>query len=68
MPVITAHTILLQIEAKKGGQFEIFGGSVIGKFVELKEGKEVVLDWRFRNWQEGDISKASLIFCSGTQM
>lgn len=47
----------MQADAKEGGTFEIFGGSVIGKYTSVKQDKEILLDWRFRNWQESDISK-----------
>ena len=50
----------LQAEAKAGGQFEMFGGSVVGKYVSVKQNQEIILDWRFRNWQESDVSKVRL--------
>lgn len=47
----------MQADANEGGVFEMFGGSVIGKYIKLDQDKEVLLDWRFRNWQESDVSK-----------
>ena len=50
----------LQAVPQVGGEFEIFGGSVIGKFTELDRDRRIALDWHFRNWEEGVVSKVSL--------
>lgn len=47
------------VNAREGGEFQMFGGSVIGKFLVLKP-NELVLEWRFRNWNEADVSKVHI--------
>lgn len=45
---------------EEGGEFQMFGGSVVGKFLLLKPFSEILLEWRFRNWKESDVSKVHL--------
>jgi hypothetical protein len=47
----------LQVVPEEGGEFQMFGGSVVGKFLLLKPFSEILLEWRFRNWKESDVSK-----------
>ena len=35
----------------------MFGGSTVGKILAMKPPTELVLEWRFQNWREGDVSK-----------
>jgi len=42
------------IDAKEGGSFSLFGGSVTGKFIALEPGKKIVESWRFNNEWEPD--------------
>ncbi|KAF3442660.1 hypothetical protein FNV43_RR16576 [Rhamnella rubrinervis] len=42
-----------KISKEVGGEFSIFDGSVIGKNVELQEGKLIVQKWRFGSWPDG---------------
>ncbi|KAF2452581.1 Aha1domain family protein [Lineolata rhizophorae] len=48
--------------AKVGGKFELFGGNVVGEFVELEEGKRVVQKWRLAQWPAGHFSTLSIDF------
>ena len=50
-----------QVVPKEGGDFEIFGGSVVGKFTSLKPCSEIGIDWRFQNWAAGDTSKVRFL-------
>ena len=36
---------------KKGGKFELFGGSVDGTFTELESGKKIKMLWRKKDWE-----------------
>ena len=40
-----------------GGKFSIFGGSVDATFTALEAPSRIALDWRFRNWPDGAVSK-----------
>ena len=33
---------------------------MIGKYTSVTQDKDILLDWRFRNWQESDVSKVPL--------
>lgn len=46
-----------KIEARPGGEFSWFGGSVAGRFKELQPNEKIVMDWRFNNWVEGCYSE-----------
>ncbi|KAK0179619.1 hypothetical protein PV327_005357 [Microctonus hyperodae] len=49
----------VRLEAKKGGQFELFGGNIHGEFVELSPEK-IVQKWRCKQWDEGHFSEVIL--------
>ena len=40
-----------------GGKFCVFGGSVDATFTALESPSRIALDWRFRNWPDGAVSK-----------
>lgn len=48
--------------AKVGGKFELFGGNVSGKFVELEEPTKIVQEWRLGQWPEGHYSRLEITF------
>lgn len=48
--------------AKVGGKFELFGGNVSGKFVELEEPTKIVQEWRLGQWPEGHYSRLEIRF------
>uniref|UniRef100_A0A069DS64 Putative activator of 90 kDa heat shock protein atpase log 1-like isoform 2 n=1 Tax=Panstrongylus megistus TaxID=65343 RepID=A0A069DS64_9HEMI len=39
-----------KLEPKKGGHFELFGGNILGEFVELVPDKKIVQRWRLKGW------------------
>lgn len=41
-------------------RFELFGGNIHGKFVELVPDKKLVLSWRCNQWQDGHFSTVTL--------
>ena len=47
----------MQVEPKVGGKFSIYGGSVEATFTALEEPSQIDMDWRFRNWPDGTLSK-----------
>lgn len=49
-----------QVDAKEGGSFSLFGGSVQGTFRELRPPNRVVMGWRFSNWADGDTSLVTI--------
>jgi activator of HSP90 ATPase len=38
------------VDSSKGGRFSLFGGNVLGEFVELVPDKKIVMRWRFKSW------------------
>ena len=48
--------------AKKGGKFELFGGNVMGEFVELVEPTMIVQRWRLTQWPSGHFSTLQIKF------
>ena len=42
-----------RIENKEGGAFSLFGGAIVGRNLELVEGKRVVQAWRDAAWAPG---------------
>ena len=40
------------VDARAGGTFSWFGGSVLGEFTELVPGKELVMKWKFSTWAD----------------
>jgi activator of HSP90 ATPase len=45
-------------EPTEGASFSVFGGHIVGRHVELVEGKRVVQAWRAKTWPEGVYSVA----------
>lgn len=50
------------VDATKGGSFVLFGGNVVGKFMELVRGEKIVMEWRFKDWHEGHHSNVTILF------
>jgi activator of HSP90 ATPase len=49
------------VEPRVGGKFSIFGGSVEATFTEVQEPNRLALDWRFKNWPDGAVSKVGAL-------
>jgi activator of HSP90 ATPase len=47
-----------RIDAQPGGAFELFGGYVTGRFLELMPGERIVQAWRAASWPPGRYSIA----------
>lgn len=50
-----------KISKEVGGEFTIFDGSVLGRNLELQEGKLIVQKWRFGNWPDGIYSTVKFL-------
>ncbi|KAL8710402.1 MAG: hypothetical protein Q9220_005003 [cf. Caloplaca sp. 1 TL-2023] len=48
--------------AHVGGKFELFGGNVMGEFVELDEPTKIVQKWRLSQWPQGHYSRLEITF------
>ncbi|MCJ1367686.1 hypothetical protein MMC16_006820 [Acarospora aff. strigata] len=48
--------------AHKGAKFELFGGNVMGEFVELDEPTKIVQKWRLQQWPAGHYSRLEIKF------
>lgn len=48
--------------AAAGSKFELFGGNVVGSYLELQEPTKIVQKWRLKQWPDGHFSKLSIYF------
>ncbi|KUI56190.1 hypothetical protein VP1G_03495 [Cytospora mali] len=48
--------------AQKGGKFELFGGNVVGEYLELNEPTKIVQSWRLQQWPAGHYSTLEIEF------
>jgi len=55
-----------QIDRRKGGDFSMFAGSIVGKILDLVPNEKIVQQWRFQNWPSGHFSTVTLEFKSHT--
>jgi activator of HSP90 ATPase len=53
----------LQVEPRVGGKFSIYGGAVDATFTALEAPLQIGMDWRFKSWPDGCVSKVCC-FCS----
>eukprot|EP01088_Endostelium_zonatum_P002284 TRINITY_DN1279_c0_g1_i1.p1 TRINITY_DN1279_c0_g1~~TRINITY_DN1279_c0_g1_i1.p1 ORF type:complete len:377 (+),score=108.92 TRINITY_DN1279_c0_g1_i1:70-1200(+) len=51
-----------KISAEVGGYFEIYGGHITGKFLQLMPGEKLVQDWRMASWPLGHFSRVTMTF------
>ncbi|KAH8298391.1 hypothetical protein KR018_012639 [Drosophila ironensis] len=45
-----------KVDAVRGGEFALYGGTVLGKFEELVPEKKIQQSWRLKNWASGHYS------------
>ncbi|KAI8814233.1 activator of Hsp90 ATPase [Cladochytrium replicatum] len=50
-----------------GGEFQLFGGNVSGKFVELVPNEKIVQTWRLKSWPSDHYSQVTLTFKQGDE-
>ena len=48
--------------AHVGAKFELFGGNVVGEFVELDDPTKIVQKWRLAQWAPGHYSRLEITF------
>lgn len=39
-----------EIENKEGGKFAMLDGKIQGKFISLRPGQYIKMDWKFNEW------------------
>ena len=47
-------------DAKVGGAFTLWGGSVSGSYTELVADTKIAQTWRFSDWKDGDTSTVTI--------
>lgn len=57
----------LQVEPKVGGKFSIYEGSVDATFTALEAPSQIGMDWRFKSWPDGCVSKVCC-YCSDVSL
>jgi activator of HSP90 ATPase len=50
-----------QISREAGGSFELFGGHITGRHIELVPAERIVQAWRAASWAPGDFSIARFV-------
>ncbi|KAM7535416.1 hypothetical protein Aperf_G00000096955 [Anoplocephala perfoliata] len=50
------------VQPVPGGTYSIFGGNVLGNFIELEANKTISMSWRKSNWPEGHLSLVKMEF------
>ncbi|KAI8850868.1 activator of Hsp90 ATPase [Chytridium lagenaria] len=51
-----------KISAVSGAEYELFGGNISGKIVEVNAPTKVVMTWRLRSWPQGHFSTVTIDF------
>jgi activator of HSP90 ATPase len=42
-------------DPKEGGQYSILEGRILGKFISLRAGEYIKMEWKFNDWKESSI-------------
>lgn len=42
-------------EPREGGSFSILEGKIVGKYLTLRQGEYIKMEWRFNDWKEPSI-------------
>ncbi|EEB14998.1 conserved hypothetical protein [Pediculus humanus corporis] len=50
----------VKLDLQKGGEFELFGGYVHGKFIEIVPNLKLIQSWRLKRWPEGHYSTVTI--------
>lgn len=40
------------VDPKEGGEFAILDGKIVGRFVVLRKGEYIKMQWKFNEWKE----------------
>ena len=57
-----------QIEAKAGGQFSLYGGSIVGEIVELEKDCRIVMRWKLKDWSSFSTVTFTMAKHNGTKL
>ena len=52
-----------EIRPEAGGKFSLYGGSLTGTTLELRQHERIVQSWRADDWPEGHFSQVTYILC-----
>jgi activator of HSP90 ATPase len=47
-------------EPREGGEFSILDGRIVGRYVSLRPGQYIKMEWRFNDWKENSIVEIML--------
>lgn len=50
-----------QVDARRGGHFQLLDGSVTGEFIQLVPDKGIEMKWRFRSWPKDHFATVILL-------
>lgn len=50
----------IKMEPIKGGEFQLFGGNITGKFTELVPHSKISQQWRYKQWPSGHFSNVTI--------
>ena len=42
-------------DPKEGGEFSILEGKILGRYLTLRKGEYIKMEWRFSDWKESSI-------------
>jgi len=58
--IFTGGEAKMHEQAIEGGTFELLGGNITGKFIEVTPFTKIVQDWRLKSWPAGITSKVTI--------
>lgn len=58
--IFTGGPAKMDQEATKGGSFELLGGNITGKYIEVVPFTKIVKEWRLKSWAPGHMSKVEI--------
>lgn len=50
----------IKLDPTKGGEFQLFGGNITGKFLELVPHSKISQVWRYKQWPSGHFSNVEI--------
>lgn len=59
--VFTGSAAKMDAEAVAGGTFELLGGGISGKYVEVVPFTKIVQEWRLKSWPAGHMSHVEIL-------
>ena len=48
------------VDDKENGEFSMLDGKIVGKFLTLRPGEYIKMEWRFNDWKENSIVEIML--------